>query len=84
MLFKRHSKHDRVLLEEVCRTTDNTSELVLKILVVCIEAMYRCTLNDGLKRQTRVSMVPEKNVSSRRTRHAFDQVQSYGERKDLG
>ena len=41
----------------MCRTIDNASVLVLKMLV-CIEAhveMY-------MKRQTRVSMVPEKNT----------------------
>ena len=38
MRFKRHTRHDRVFLEEVCRTIDNTSVLVLRMLVVCIEA----------------------------------------------
>ena len=36
--FKRHSRHDRVLLEEVCRTMDNTSISVLKMLAESIEA----------------------------------------------
>ena len=31
-------RHDCIFLEEVCRTIDNTSVLVLKMLVVCIEA----------------------------------------------
>ena len=59
MPFKRHTRHDCVFLE-VCRIIDNTSVLVLNMLVVCIEAhvwMY-------MKGQTRVSMVPEKNTSS--------------------
>ena len=28
MPFKRHTRHDRVLLEEVCRTIDNTTTSV--------------------------------------------------------
>ena len=59
MPFKRHTRHGCVFLKEVCRTIDNTSVLVLKMLVVCIEAhvwMY-------MKGQTRVSMAPEKNTS---------------------
>ena len=28
MPFKRHTRHDRVLLEEVCRTIDNTTASV--------------------------------------------------------
>ena len=59
MPFKRHTRHGCVFPEEVCRTLDNTSVLVSKMLVVCIEAhaqMY-------MKGQTRVSMVPEKNAS---------------------
>ena len=57
MSFKRHTRHGCVFLEELCGTIDNTSVLVLKMLVVCIEAhvyMY-------MKGQTRVRMVPEKN-----------------------
>ena len=38
-LQKRHTRHDCVFLQQVCRTIDNTSALVLKMLVVCIEAM---------------------------------------------
>ena len=34
MPFKRHTRHDCVFLEEVRRTLDNTSVLVLKMLVV--------------------------------------------------
>ena len=58
MPLKRHTRHDCVFLEEVRRTIDNTSVLVLKMLVLCIEAhvyMY-------MKGQTRVSMVPENNT----------------------
>ena len=36
--FNRHTRHGCVFLEEVCRTIDNTSVLVLKMLVVCTEA----------------------------------------------
>ena len=60
MPFKRHTRHDCILLEEVCWTTDNTSVLVLKMLVVCIEAhvyMY-------VKRQTRVSIFLHPSVST--------------------
>ena len=81
MPFKRHTRHDRVLLEELCRTIGNTSVPVLKMLVVSIEAHVYMPY---IIRQTRVSMLPEKNVSSRRSMHAFFRVQSYGERKDLG
>ena len=35
--FKRHTRHGCVFLEEVCRTIDNSSVLVVKMLVVCIE-----------------------------------------------
>ena len=58
MPFKRHTRHDCVFLLQVCRTIDNTSALVLKMLVVCIEAHVQMYM----KRQTRVSMVPEKNT----------------------
>ena len=75
MPLKRHKRHDRVLLEEVCRTTDNTSVPVLKMLVVSTEGHAQMPY---IKRQTRVSMVPEKNVSSRRSRHAFVRVQKKG------
>ena len=81
MPFERHLRHDRVLLEEVCRTIDNTLVPVLKMLVLSIEAHVQMPY---IKRQTKVSMVHEKNVSSRRSRHAFVRVQIYGERKDLG
>ena len=57
MPFKRHTRHDGVFLQ-VCRTIDNTSVLVLNMLVVGIEAhvyMY-------MKGQTRVSMWPYKNT----------------------
>ena len=57
MLFKRHTRHDCVFLQ-VCRTIDSTSVLILKMLVVCIEAHVQMYM----KRQTRVSMVPEKNT----------------------
>ena len=80
MPLKRHSIHDRVLLE-VCRTIDNTSVPVLKMLVVSIEVHVQMPY---IKRQTRVGMAPDKNVSSRRSRHAFVRIQNYGERKDLG
>ena len=36
--FKRRTRQDCVFLEEVCRTIANTSVVVLKMLVVCIEA----------------------------------------------
>ena len=48
-----------MFLEDACRTIDNTSVFVSKMLVVWIEAhvhMY-------MKGKTRVSMVPEKNTS---------------------
>ena len=38
LALQRHTRDDCVFLEEVCRTIDNTSVLVLKMLVVCIEA----------------------------------------------
>ena len=34
MPFKRHARHDCVFLQQVCRTMDNTSALVLKMLVL--------------------------------------------------
>ena len=34
----RSTRHGCVFLEGVCRTIDNTSVLVLKMLVICIEA----------------------------------------------
>ena len=80
MPFKRHARHGCILLEEVRRTIDNTSVPVLKMLIVSIEAHVSMPY---IKQQTRVIMVPEKNVSSR-SRHAFVRVQSYGESKDLG
>ena len=54
------------MLEEVCRTIDNTLVPVLKMLVLSIEAHVQMPY---IKRQTKVSMVHEKNVSSRRSRH---------------
>ena len=80
MPFKRHTRHDSILLEEMCWTIDNNSVPVLEMLVVSIEAHVYMPY---IKRQTRVSMVPAKNVSSRRSRHVFVRVQSYGEKKDL-
>ena len=50
-----------MLLEEVCRTIDNTSVPVLKMLVVSIEVHVQMPY---IKRQTRVGMAPDKNVSS--------------------
>ena len=81
MPFKRHTGHDRVLLEELCRTIDNTSVLALKMLVV----MYRGPCIDVHERANEGELVAkEEYVSSRRSRHAFVRVQSYGERKELG
>ena len=59
MPVKRHTRHGCVFLEEVCRTIDNTSVIVLKMLVVCIEVHVQMYM----KGQIRVSMVPEKNTS---------------------
>ena len=53
----------------MCRTIDNTSVLVLKMLVICIEAHVYLYM----KGQTRVSMVPEKNtVRMRVSAHCAD------------
>ena len=57
--FKRHTRYGCVFLKEVCRTIDSTSVLVLKMLVVCIEARVSMYVEG----QTRVSIVPEKNTS---------------------
>ena len=61
MPFKRHTRYDCILLEEVCRTIDNTSVLVLKILVVSIEAHVQMPY---IKRQTRVSIFLHPSVST--------------------
>ena len=38
LAFKGHTRHDCVFLKEVCTTIDNTSVLVMKMLVVSVEA----------------------------------------------
>ena len=80
MPFKRHTRHDCVFLE-VCRIIDNTSVLVLKMLVICIEAPC-IGVHERANKGEHGAL--EEYVSSRRSRDVFVRVQSYGERKDLG